>query len=96
MTRYLVETTSWIDYSKGIEPPRSRLDALIGDPRHEIGVCDVVVTEFMSGVAPADRATWERFFESLVYWGIPLDAAVLITENTKDFPMSAITLLSLR
>jgi len=54
------------------------------------------VTEFMSGVAPADRATWERFFESLVYWGIPLDAAVLITENTKDFPMSAITLLSLR
>ena len=85
MTRYLVETTTWIDYSKGIEPPRSRLDALIENPRHEIGVCDVIVAEFMSGVAPVDRPAWERRFESLVYWEIPLDAAVLAGVDRYDF-----------
>jgi len=129
MTRYLVDTTTWIDYSKGIEPPSSRLDALIEDPEHEIGVCAVIVAEFMSGVAPVDRPDWERRFASLAYWETPLDGAllagvdrydfarrgrplhtqdvliaatarahgaVLITENTEDFPMSGITLLSLR
>ena len=129
MTRYLVDTTSLIDFSKGAEPQTSRLLALLNDPAHDVGVCDVVVAEFFAGVGPADRPAWQRFFATLAYWDIPLAAAVeagedryasarqgqaiatadaliataarthgavLITENPKDYPMTDVTLLSLR
>ena len=85
MTRHLVETSAWIDYSKGVEPSRSRLDALIADPTHEIGVNGVIVSEFMSGVAPADRPVWERLFASLSYWEPPLEAAVRAGADRFDF-----------
>ncbi len=129
MSRYLVDTTSSIDFFKGIEPQASRLLALLEDPVHEVGVCDIIVAEFFAGIMPSDRPQWQRFFASLSYWDTSLEAAakggadrydyarrrrsiatpdaliaataraydaILITENPKDYPMTDITLLSLR
>ena len=85
MTRYLVDTTSLIDFSKGAEPQTSRLLTMLNDPAHEVGVCDVVVAEFFAGVAPADRPPWQRFFATLAYWDIPLAAAVTAGEDCYYF-----------
>jgi predicted nucleic acid-binding protein len=85
VSRYLVETTTWIDFSKGVEPSRSRLAALLEDPEHEVGVCDVVVAEFMSGVPPADRQAWQRLFASLNYWEAPLHAAARAGTDRYEF-----------
>ena len=85
MSRYLVDTPSWIDFSKRREPQASRLRALLEDVEHEIGVCDVIVAEFLSGVAPAERDWWRRFFSILTYWDIPLVAAAAAGEDRYTF-----------
>lgn len=68
MTRYLVDTTTIIDFSKDLEPQTSRLMDLLADRLHDIGTCDVVIAEFFSGVAPDEHPRWERFFAGLAYW----------------------------
>lgn len=51
MTRYLLDTTALIDFSKGREPARTRIPQMIaaGD---ELAVCAVNVAEFYAGVQP--------------------------------------------
>lgn len=56
MIRYLVDTTTVIDFSKGVEPVSSRLLALI-DAGDDVGVCAVVVAEFSSGLTPESPIT---------------------------------------
>ena len=90
MSLYLVDTASLIDFSKGIEPQRSRLLAVIEDPDHDVGVCDVIVTEFLSGIASAYRADWRRFFESLTYWDVSLDAAERAGADRFDYARQGI------
>ena len=85
MSRYLVDTPTWIDFSKRIEPQASRLKAILDDTEHEVGVCDVIVAEFLSGVAPSERNSWRRFFSLLTYWDIPLAAAAAAGEDRYDF-----------
>lgn len=128
MTRYLLDTTTLIDFSKDREPTRSRILSLIraGD---ELGVCCINVAEFYTGIPPDKRAVWDEFMTSLTYWDMTREAAIragqdrfeflrqgrtlstpdaliaamaqelratLITENTKDYPTTDVTLLSLR
>ncbi|MCL5962210.1 MAG: PIN domain-containing protein [Chloroflexi bacterium] len=74
MTRYLLDTTALIDFSKGREPARSRILEMIqtGD---ELGVCAVNVAEFYSGLPPENRPTWDEFIGSLEYWAASRTAA---------------------
>ncbi len=74
MSRYLLDTTALIDFSKGREPARSRILAMIqsGD---DVGVCAVNVAEFCAGLPPSRRAAWDKFFGSLLYWDITREAA---------------------
>lgn len=74
MTRYLLDTTALIDFSKGREPARSRLLRMIqtGD---EVGVCAINVAEFYAGVPPEKRALWDAFVDALGYWEISRAAA---------------------
>ncbi len=76
MNRYLVDTTSMIDFSKEVEPQVSRMLVLLDDPDSDIGTCGVVVSEFFAGVLPADRPRWRRLFASLSYWELPFDDAI--------------------
>ncbi len=74
MSSYLLDTTVLIDYSKGREPARARIDAWIqgGD---DLGVCAINVAEFYAGVLLPARAQWDHFFSLLHYWPITLAAA---------------------
>jgi predicted nucleic acid-binding protein len=128
MTRYLLDTTALIDFSKGQEPARSRILGWIhgGD---DLGVCAIIVAEFYAGVPVAARPRWDAFLGALQYWpitwaaarqaglwrydfarrGIALSTAdtlvaavaseqdaVLVTDNTKHYPMAGVQLLFIR
>jgi tRNA(fMet)-specific endonuclease VapC len=74
LTRYLLDTTALIDFSKNREPTRSLIWQMI-DAGDELGVCAINVAEFYSGIPSEKRSTWDEFIGSLRYWGITKDAA---------------------
>lgn len=74
MTRYLLDTTALIDFSKGREPAQSRIMSMI-DAGDELGICAINVTEFYAGIPQEERALWDEFVGSLAYWEITWDIA---------------------
>ncbi len=74
MTRYLLDTTALIDFSKGRAPARSRILQMI-EQGDELGVCCINVAEFYSGLPPEQRSRWVEFFGALSYWGITREIA---------------------
>jgi predicted nucleic acid-binding protein len=74
MSRYLLDTTALIDFSKRREPAFSLVHRFLqnGD---ELGVSPVNVAEFYAGLAPSQHAVWDEFFEPLLLWPISLAAA---------------------
>ncbi|MDI3339985.1 MAG: PIN domain-containing protein [Sphaerobacter sp.] len=84
MSRLLLDTCALIAYAKGHEPARSRILDLI-DSGAEIGVCAINVAEFYSRLPPGERTRWQRFFDTLEYWDIPLTAAILAGSDRYDF-----------
>jgi predicted nucleic acid-binding protein len=77
MTRYLLDTSVLIDYSKNFEPTRSRVLAMVsaGD---DLCTCGVVVAEFFTGLGPTERPVWEAFLGSFLFfdvtWGVAVEA----------------------
>jgi len=69
MNRYLLDTDTLIDFSKGREPVVSLINTWIayGDT---IGVCPINITEFYSGLPQTERKVWDEFFESLTCWDV--------------------------
>lgn len=67
MTRYLLDTSALIDFSKGREPATSLVLQLIteGD---DVGVCAVNVAEFSAGLPPEARQQWRDFLMAVSYW----------------------------
>lgn len=128
MTRYLLDTSVLVDFSKGREPALSRILKMV-ESGDELGVCATIVGEFYSGLAPQQRARWDDFFEAMRFWaesreaarqagiwryefarkGTPLaitdlligavaneQAAIVVTNNVKDFPMEEVDVLPLK
>ena len=91
MTRYLLDTTTLIDFSKGQEPVRSRLLALL-ETDHVIAICAVNLAEFYAGIAPAERIRWVEFFKTLRYWDISKEAAIRAGQLRYEFARQGITL----
>lgn len=77
MTRYLLDTTALVDFTKGVEPSKSRVLAICQSGA-EVGVCDITITELYSGLDPADRTdpATTRFLRGLSYWPADYDTAV--------------------
>ncbi len=75
MTRYLLDTTALIDFSKGREPAQSRILAMINEGS-EVGVCAINLTEFYAGIMPERPDVWQDFFASLEYYVISRSAAI--------------------
>ena len=84
MTRYLVDTTALIDFSKGRDPARTRLLEMI-EAGDDLGVSAVNVAEFYTGIPADKRAVWDEFFRSLAYWEITRAAAVHAGLQRYDF-----------
>jgi predicted nucleic acid-binding protein len=127
-TRYLLDTTALIDFSKGFEPSRSKVLGMI-DTGQPLALCCVTVAEFFTGLAVAERTEWREFFATLDYWDIDSEAAaqagiwrneyrqqgiqlsttdalvaatawqhqaVVITNNTRHYPMPEVQCRSAR
>ena len=76
MNRYLLDTTFLIDLSKNYRASEDALKSLVasgGVP----GVCAICVAEFLAGVPPRWRPTWERWIADFAYWEISIEAAGL-------------------
>jgi tRNA(fMet)-specific endonuclease VapC len=91
MSRYLLDTTALIDFSKGYEPAFSLVHRFIenGD---EVGVSPINVAEFYSGLAATQWEVWDEFFEPLILWPISLSAAKQAGKFRYDFARAGITL----
>ena len=74
MSRYLLDTTALIDFSKGREPALSLVRRFI-ENGEEVGDSPINVAEFYSGLAPTQWDVLDEFFEPLILWPISLDAA---------------------
>jgi len=74
LSRYLLDTTAIIDFSKGREPTRSRILDMI-DAGDELGVCAINVAEFYSGLPAERRDVWRNFLMALPYWEIAHETA---------------------
>ena len=91
MTRYLLDTTALIDFSKGREPTCSRLLELI-EAGDDLGVCAVNIAEFYSGIPVDKRTVWNEFISSLSYWNVTREAAAHAGRDRYDFARNGQTL----
>src|SRR4051794_24175081 len=91
MTRYLLDTTALIDFSKGQEPARSRIQGWI-DGDDEVGLCAINVAEFYAGLPPPQRALWDQFLGALQLWDITRAAASQAGIWRYDFARQGVTL----
>jgi tRNA(fMet)-specific endonuclease VapC len=84
MSRYLLDTTCLIDFSKQREPADSFLlgATKAGD---QLGICAINVAEFYAGLPPQSHTKWDRFVGSLDYWDITRPAAVRAGEYRYEF-----------
>jgi predicted nucleic acid-binding protein len=87
MSRYLLDTTALIDFSKEREPAFSFIlsAARAGE---QLGICAINVAEFYAGLPLRARGKWERFVGSLQYWEITKPAAVRAGEYRYEFARS--------
>ena len=69
MARYLLDTNVIVDFSKGRDPVATLINQFVqqGD---DIGICGIILAEFFSGVAVADRIVWRSFFGNMNYWTV--------------------------
>lgn len=74
MTRYLLDTTALIDFSKGFPPATQRLTELL-EQGNDLGVCAINITEFYAGILPGEEPAIDAFLEALTYWPISRTAA---------------------
>ena len=84
MTRFILDTDTLIDFSKGWEPTRSRFLELI-DAGDVLGICAITIAEFYAGIPSETRPLWDEFFSSLAYWGISREAAVAAGVDRYEF-----------
>jgi tRNA(fMet)-specific endonuclease VapC len=91
MSRYLLDTTALIDFSKRKEPAFSLVYRLLenGD---EVGVSPINVAEFYTGLGSAELDVWDEFFEPLYLWPISLAAAKQAGRFRYDYRRRGMTL----
>ena len=74
MARRLLDTTSLIDFARGLEPSTACLKYLLtsGD---EIGVCPITVAELFAGLQPRRHHEWNTLLSDLIFWPISYSAS---------------------
>lgn len=74
MNRYILDTDTLIDFSKGREPVVSLISKWITND-DILGICPINIAEFYAGLPASSRKEWGEFFSRLMYWEISADAA---------------------
>jgi predicted nucleic acid-binding protein len=75
LTRYLLDTTALIDFSKGREPAFSQLRRWI-ETEDTVAVCAVSVAEFYAGLPSEDAPVWSELISALAYFDNSPQAAM--------------------
>ena len=91
MSRYLLDTTTLIDFSKRREPVFSLIHRFIQN-NDELGVSPINVAEFYSGLGTSQHPVWDEFFEPLLLWPISLAAAKQAGKFRYDFARAGVSL----
>lgn len=91
MSRYLLDTTALIDFSKRREPAFSLVHRFIASGE-EVGVSPINVAEFYTGLAASEHAVWDEFFEALILWPVSLSAAKQAGQFRYDFARKGVSL----
>ncbi len=92
MSRYLLDTSVLIDFSKGVMPVRDRLFDLAQE--HTLGVCGINITEFYSGIKHGARPAVDEFIDSLTYWDVTRPMFLTAGGYRYDFARKGVTLAS--
>ncbi len=74
MSLYLIDTDVLIDYSKRQDFAVSWIHQAV-DQGADLGICAINLTEFMAGIAPADRPYWYEVLSTFSFWEISPEAA---------------------
>lgn len=91
MTRYLLDTDVLIDFSKGIEPVTTTLQAWIRGA-DTVAVCAVSVAEFFAGLTPDQAVRAQGFITSLAYWGASPEASMQAGQDRYTFARAGTTI----
>lgn len=75
MTRFVVDTSTLIDISKGVEPVTSRFDAMV-ESGDDFYVCAVTVSELVAGLSEEKLAESASLILRFEYTDVSRDAAV--------------------
>lgn len=84
MTRYLLDTTVLIDFSKRREPVSSTVLRML-ESGDSVGVCAINVAEFYSGARRGEDARMDRFLGALITWPITFEAAVRAGQDRFEY-----------
>src|SRR5436190_11099706 len=91
MTRYLLDTDTLIDLSKGIESVSSPILSWI-DSTDSVAVCAISVAEFYAGLTLDEANQAESFISSLTYWDISREAAMRAGHDRHTLKRRGITI----
>ena len=80
MSRYLIDTSVLIDFSKNRQPTVARILAML-DAGDELAVCDITVAEFYAGQPAGSPGDMGDFIAQLPYWPTTFEAAVRAGEE---------------
>lgn len=83
MVRYLVDTDILIDFSRLLEPVRSRIREMVV-AKDELGVCAVQLAEFYAGERRGKRPQFDAFLAGIPCWEITPEAAMRAGEYRYD------------
>ena len=91
MAKYLFDTTVLIDLSKRRHAILAGVRTL-NQPGNERGLCAITVTEFFTGLSPAERSHWSESIETLSYWDITREEALHAADHRYTFARRGRTL----
>lgn len=92
MSRFLLDTSVLIDFSRGVVPVRDRLLDLAQE--HSLGICGIGITEFYSGIQRGARPVVDELIDSLTYWEITRPMFLTAAHYRYEFARKGIALAS--
>ena len=92
MTRYLLDTTALIDYSKGREPAYSLVLGL-GASADDVGISVVNLAEFYAGIERGVVARLDQFLDALTLWDVTRAIALRAAVYRYQFARRGVTIL---
>lgn len=93
MTRYLLDTSVLVDFSRSVRPVQERLYGLANEG-HVLAVCGINITEFYSGIPRGAKPAIDTFIDSLTYWEITRETFFTAGAYRYAFARQGITLAS--